>query len=53
MKKETKIAAVLKLPIYSRELASVIFFFFNYRAKSRMLNAQKHFQQSSPFMVNV
>ena len=37
IKKETKNPAFLKLPIYSTELAAVIFFL-----KSTLLNAQKH-----------
>ena len=37
IKNETKNAALLKLPIYSTELATVIFFM-----KNTVLNAQKH-----------
>ena len=40
IKKETKSPVLLKLPIYSTELAAVIFF------KSTMLNAQKNLQRS-------
>ena len=47
IKKETKTPALLKLPIYSTELAAVIFL------KSTMLNAQKHLQRSHSFIVNV
>ena len=48
IKKETKSPALLKLPIYSTEVAAVIFFL-----KSTVLNAQKHLQRSNSFTVNV
>ena len=41
--------ALLKLPIYSTELATVTFFFL----KSTVLNAQKHLQRFYSFIVNV
>ena len=47
IKKETKSPVLLKLPIYSTELAAVIFF------KSTTLNAQKDLQRSHWFMMNV
>ena len=48
IKKETKSPALLKLPIYSTELAAVIFFL-----KRTMLNAHMHLQRSHSFIVKV
>ena len=47
-KERNKKSALLKLPIYSTELAAAIYFL-----KSTVLNAQKHLQRSHSFIVNV